>query len=67
MKIREENRNMILLATVALVSAVVASGVSLLPPPSAPASGKKPIYLADQTSVRMVGPPFIPNTTSHQR
>jgi hypothetical protein len=67
MRIREENRNMILLATVTLVGAAVAGGVSLLAPESAPVAEKRPIYLADQTSVRVVGSPFAPNTTPRER
>ncbi|WP_454626914.1 hypothetical protein [Bradyrhizobium cenepequi] len=58
---------MILLATVALVSAAVAGGVSLLAPAFAPVAEKRPIYLANQTSVRVVGAPFVPNTTPRQR
>jgi hypothetical protein len=67
MRIREENRNTILLATVTLVSVAVAGGVSLRAPASAPVAEKRPIYLADQISVRVVGAPFVPNTTPRER
>lgn len=71
MTIREENRNMMLLATVALVSATIAGGVALLdsldPPPARPAAASQPTYRADTTSVRVVGAPFVPNTDPHRR
>jgi len=64
MRIREENRNMILLATVALFSAAIAGGAALLQPSAT--SGAE-VYLANQTSVRLVGAPFVPNTNPRQR
>jgi hypothetical protein len=64
MKVREENCNMILLAAVAVFSAAVAAGASLLPAPKSDAE-RKPIYLADQ--VRVVGAPFVPNTNPRER
>jgi hypothetical protein len=67
MRIREENRNMILLATVALFSAAIAGGAALLQPSATSGAERKPVYLADQTSVRLVGAPFVPNTNSRQR
>ena len=68
MKVREENRNMVLLAAVALVSLVFAGGIALLN--SAPASeqvASQPAYLADSTPVRVVGAPFVPNTNPRER
>jgi hypothetical protein len=68
MRVPEENRNVVLLAAVALVSAVVAGGVALLD--SAPASqpvATQPAYLADSTPVRVVGAPFVPNTNPRER
>ena len=67
MRIREENRNMILLATVALFSAAIAAGIALLEPPPSSAAERKPAYLADQIPIRLVGAPFVPNTNPRQR
>jgi hypothetical protein len=67
MRIREENRNMILLATVALFSAAIAGGIALLEPSAPSGAERKPVYLADQTAVRLVGAPFVPNTNPRQR
>jgi hypothetical protein len=67
MRVREENCNMLLLATVALLGAAVAGGVALLEPAPAPSADKKPVYLADRTPVRVVGAPFVPNTDPHKR
>ena len=67
MKIREENRNMILLATIALFSAAIAGGAALLEPSPRPVADRKPVYLADQSPVRLVGAPFVPNTNPRQR
>lgn len=67
MKIHEENRNMILLATIALFSAAVAGGAALLEPSPRPVPDGKPVYFADQTPVRLVGAPFVPNTDPRQR
>jgi hypothetical protein len=63
MRIREENRNIVLLATVALVAGTVAFVVAFVgsaPPPVE--SQAASVAVADQTSVRVVGPPFVPNT-----
>lgn len=63
MRIREENRNMVLLATVALVAgtaAFVIAFVGSAPPPAE--SHAAAVASADQTPVRVVGPPFVPNT-----
>jgi hypothetical protein len=67
MRIREENRNMILLATVALFSTAIAGGAALLQPSATSGAERKPVHLADQTSVRLVGAPFVPNTNPRQR
>ena len=68
MGIREENCNLILLVMVTVVSAMIAGGATLLGP--APASrdmDKKPVYVADRTSVRVIGAPFVPNTNPRER
>ena len=66
MRIREEDRNMVLLATVTLFAAAIAGAVTLLAPPSAPAQ-TTPAYLADNTSVRVIGgAPFVPNVNPRE-
>ena len=68
MIIREENCNMILLATVTLVSVAIAGGAALLEPaPAREMAQATPAYLADATPVRVVGAPFVPNTDPHRR
>ena len=83
MRIREENCNMVLLAAVTLFSAAVAGGATLLgfadPEPvrladrtmsrveRAPSPDKRIIYVGDQSSVRVVGAPFVPNTNPRER
>jgi hypothetical protein len=67
MRVREENRNMVLLATVALFGAAIAGGAALLQPAPAPVADKKPVYAADQTPVRAVGTPFVPNINPRER
>jgi hypothetical protein len=64
MRIPEENRNMVLLATVTLLTAVVAGVVSLVDP-SPP--GGEPAYVAEQAAVRTVGVPFTPNVNPRER
>jgi hypothetical protein len=68
MRVPEDNRNMVLLAAVALVSVMVAGGVALLDPAPAPQPvAAQPAYLADSTPVRIVGAPFVPNTNPRER
>ena len=74
MRIREENRNMILLATVTLCCSAVAATLALFEP----ATGRPPDKLlaerADlsprtpaQIPVRVVGAPFEPNVNPRER
>ena len=63
MRIREDNRNMVLLVTVTLLAATVACVVALIVP--APGDSHA-AYLADQTQVRVVGPAFVPNTNPRE-
>jgi hypothetical protein len=69
---------MVLLAVVTVFSAAIAGGATLLK--SAPAADKKAIYLAnrtlargepvaaaEQTPVRVIGAPFVPNTNPRER
>jgi hypothetical protein len=81
MRIREENGDMVLLAGVTLVSAVIAGGAALLEPASAVSksrpiyyaaaassvSERKPARLVDPIPVRVVGAPFVPNTNPSKR
>ncbi len=82
MRIREENCNMLLLAGVTLLSMAVAGAVALLEPTSATGKNtpvyassaatsssaeKQPLRLVDETPVRVVGAPFVPNTNPRER
>ena len=83
MRIPEEHRNLVMLATVALFTAVMAAGAAFM---ERSAAAKKPVYLADQTvgnvapsagkqsvnladpgPVRVIGTPFVPNTNPRER
>lgn len=53
---------------VTVVSAMIAGGATLLGPvPASPAKDKKPVYVADRTSIRVIGAPFVPNTNPRER
>ena len=78
MRIREEDCNMVLLAAVALVSTVIAGGVTLVGADTKsvhladrteqlPPSDKRNFTISDQPSVRVVGAPFVPNTNPRER
>ena len=70
MRVREEDCNMVLLAAVTLFSLAVAGVASALEPAPAPtpsAEASKPVYLADESPVRVIGPPFVPNTNPRAR
>jgi hypothetical protein len=70
MRVREENCNMVLLAAVTAFSLAVAGAVALLEPAPAQAPRAeiiKPVYVADQAPVRVIGPPFVPNTNPRER
>ena len=64
MRIPEEHRNLVMLTTVALFTAVMAAGAAFM---ERSAAAKKPVYLADRPSVRLVGAPFVPNTNPRER
>jgi hypothetical protein len=69
MRVREENRNLVLLATVTLVCAMLALIAAAFEPVASTAqTASKETALPDQTSVRVVGVPFVPNTnpSEHQ-
>ena len=72
---------MVLLAAVTLLSVTIAGAAALLEPATAtsnnkpvlasnatlPAPAEQPVLLIDQTPVRVVGAPFVPNTNPRQR
>lgn len=71
MRVREDNRNLVLLAAVTLLCAFVALAAAALDPaPSTARSAHQQTALADQTAdhtpVRVVGPPFVPNTNPRE-
>jgi hypothetical protein len=65
MRIPEENCNMVLLATVTLLTAVVAGAVSIIAP--SPPAASEPAHVAEQAAVRTVGVPFAPNVNPRER
>lgn len=71
MRIREENCNMVLLATVTAFSLVVAGAVSSVEPGAAArqAEADRPVNAAANQSaaVRVIGTPFVPNTNPRER
>jgi hypothetical protein len=68
MRVREEDRDLVLLAAVTLVSVVVAGMATLFEPVTAKQEiASTPAYLADSTPVRVVGAPFVPNTNPRER
>ncbi|WP_429036341.1 hypothetical protein [Bradyrhizobium elkanii] len=76
MRVRESDRNLLLLGTFTLLSVAAAGLVALLDPAPAPAN-PAPRPAANQASaqyqglaqppVRIVGTPFVPNTNPRQR
>jgi hypothetical protein len=67
MRIPEENRNLVLLATVTLFTAAIAGGVALMEPSASTSAKSTPAYLADETPVRVVGgAPFVPNVNPRE-
>jgi hypothetical protein len=68
MKVREDNRDMVLLAAITLVSLAIAGVAAVLEPATAKQEvASPPAYLADSTPVRVVGAPFVPNTNPRER
>lgn len=76
MRIREENRNMFLLATVTLCCGALAGTLALFDPvrepvlgsaPEKPAAERMAIDATAQTPVRVVGAPFELNVNPRQR
>lgn len=68
MRVREEDRNMVLLAAVTAVSLLVVGVIALFEPATAKQEAASiPAYPADSTPVRIVGAPFVPNTNPRER
>jgi hypothetical protein len=70
MRVREENCNMLLLGAVTAFSLAVAGVASVLEPEaeaSPQVEAGKPVHVADQTPVRVIGTPFVPNTNPRER
>ena len=68
MKVREEDRNMVLLAAVTLVCAFIALVATAFDPASSTAqTANRQTALADQAPVRVVGVTFVPNTNPRER
>jgi len=67
MRVPEENRNMVLLATVTVFSALLAFVAATFDPePSTAQTASKPPAVADPTPVRVIGTPFVPNTNPRE-
>jgi hypothetical protein len=64
MRIPDERLNLVMLAVVALFTAAIVTGSAFM---QRPAAAQKQVYLADRTPVRVVGPPFVPNTNPRER
>jgi hypothetical protein len=65
---REEDNGVLLLVAITLICAMIAVLPGVLEPPSSVAASRPPpTYLASQDPVRIVGPPFIPNTNPRER
>jgi len=63
MRVREEDRNMVLLASVVLVCALIALAAAAFEPAASTAqTANRQAALVDQAPVRVVGVPFVPNT-----
>ena len=68
MRVREEDRNVVLLASVALVCALAALAAAAFDPtPSTARTASEQAALTDQARVRVVGVPFVPNTNPRER
>ena len=67
MRVREDNRDMVLLASVALLCALIAlAAAAFEPKPSTARSSNQQAALADEAPVRIVGVPFVPNTNPRE-
>lgn len=68
MRIREENRNIFLLATVTLCCSALAGAIALFEPaPAKQQAEATAIGMIAPTPVRVVGAPFEPNLNPRER
>jgi hypothetical protein len=70
MRVREENCNMVLLAAVTALGLAVAGIATVLEPAPGPAPQQdtiKPVHVAGEMPVRVIGTPFVPNTNPRER
>ncbi|MDE2380205.1 hypothetical protein [Bradyrhizobium sp.] len=72
MSIREDDRNIVLLATVTLCCIAVAGAAALVEPAQTQARDKsvtaeRQIVAAEPSAVRVVGTPFVPNVNPRER
>jgi len=67
MRVREDKRDMVLLASAALLCALIALAAAAFDPmPSTAGTAHQQAALADQSPVRVVGVPFVPNTNPRE-
>ena len=67
MKVRQDDRNLVLLAAVTLACAFIALVAAAFDPlPSTAQTGAKQTALAEQAPVRVIGVPFVPNTNPRE-
>ena len=67
MRVRENNRDMVLLASVVLVCALIALAAAAFEPTSSTArTANQQAALVDDAPVRVVGTPFVPNTNPRE-
>ncbi|WJR75940.1 hypothetical protein [Bradyrhizobium sp. NP1] len=66
MRIPDQYRNILLLGTVTFLGAFLAAGAAFWDEP-ARTEPKKAALHTGQTPVRIVGPPFVPNTNPRER
>ena len=68
MRIKEENRNMFLLATVTLCCSALAGAIALFEPAPAKQQAQRAVIdVTAPTPVRVVGAPFEPNLNPRER
>jgi hypothetical protein len=64
---REEDNGVFLLTVVALICGMIAALPGLLEPRPSVAASRLPTHVASHEPVRIIGPPFIPNTNPRER
>jgi hypothetical protein len=67
MRVREDDRNMVLLGAVTLLSAAIAGLVAVVDPAPEPSVAKSASLAAEPAPVRTVGTPFVPNVNPRER